>query len=203
MFGFEKPKVLEEVESKFSGTLKMTDGYGDRYVATGIWTQSGGVIKDVWNPVLKKFKKQKSKGKTWLILGLATGTVAKMIAKDFQPAKMVGVEIDPAMLYIGNKYFGLADIPRLEIVNLDAQKYKTEKMFDIALIDMYLTDQLPKFVYGEKFLQSKFADIVVFNHLFETEEQKQNAQKLIAKLQKIYKSVELVRVLTNVMIICA
>lgn len=200
MFGFEKPKVLEEVQSKYSGTLTVTSGYGDKYVSTGIWTQSGGVIKDVWHPVLRKIGK---KDKSWLVLGLATGTVAQMISKKYRPAKIVGVEIDPAMLYIGKKYFALDQIPNLEIVNLNAKWYLPNDKFDYALVDMYLTDQLPEFVYGDKFLTRKFANVVVFNHLFETDVQKRNAEKLIANLQKTYPRVELIRVLTNVMIICA
>lgn len=191
---------MEEVKSKYSGKLTVTDGYGTRYVSTGIWTQSGGVIKDVWEPILKKVgKKQKS----WLVLGLATGTVAQMIAKKYQPSKIVGVEIDPEMIRIGKKYFDLDKIPNLEIVNIDAAKYKNREQSDFVLVDVYQGDVLPKFVYSEKFLNNRLGNIVVFNHLFYTPDHKKKAEELIDKLREKYPKIELVRVLTNVMIICA
>lgn len=202
MFGFDKPKVLEEVESKFSGTLRVTDGYGERYVTTGIWTQSGGVIKEIWQPVLKKIAK---KDKSWLVLGLATGTVAQLINKKYHPTRIMGIEIDPEMIRIGWQYFDLAKIPKLEIGNVSAEDYvsvATEK-FDYVLVDVYLEDKLPGFVYSDQFLSKKIGETIVFNHLFHTSEQKQNAEKLIAKLREKYPKIELVRVLTNVMIICA
>lgn len=203
MFGLDKPKVLEEVESKYSGKLTVTEGYGTRYVSTGIWTQSGGIITDVWNPVLKKLAKPK--GKSWLILGLATGTVAQIISKKYQPTKIVGVEIDPEMIRIGKKYFDLDKIPNLEIINEDALStvQLSTVNYDFVLVDMYLGDQLPKFVYSDKFLQKRIGKVVVYNHLFYTSEQKENAEKLIQKLQKKYQNVRLMRVLTNMMIICA
>ncbi len=202
MFGLNKPKVLEEVESKFSGTLTVTEGYGTRYVSTGMWTQSGGIITDVWSPVLKKLKNPKNK--SWLVLGLATGTVAHMISKKYQPTKIVGVEIDPEMIHIGKKYFDLDKIPNLEIVNKDASDLSFDiGLFDITLVDMYLGDQLPKFVYSQKFIKSLPGDVIVFNHLFYTNMQKENAQKLVDILKKNYSKIQLVRVLTNLMIICS
>jgi len=204
MFGLDKPKVLEEVESKFSGKLTVMEGYGHKYVVTGIWTQSGGIIEDIWKPVLKALRAQHEvHNKTWLILGLATGTVAKIIAKKYKPVKIVGVEIDPAMLRIGKKYFDLDKIPNLEVINLDASKYKSNIIFDYVLVDIYQGDQLPEFIYGDKFLNNKFAKVAVFNHLFYSDSQKENAQKLVQSLKNIYTNVKLMRVLTNLMIICA
>ncbi len=207
MFGLGKPKVLEEVESQYNGKLTVTDGYGDRYVSTGIWTQSGGVIKDVWRPVLKKIAK---KDKSWLILGLAAGTAAQMISKKYRPTKIVGVEIDPEMIRIGKQYFDLDKIPNLEIINKSAEHLPAGRHglvlgpehYDFVLVDMYQNDQLPNFVYSDKFLDKRMGNIVVFNHLFYSDEMKQNAEKLVTKLRKKYQDVRLMRVLTNLMIIC-
>ena len=91
----------------------------------------------------------------------------------------------------------------MEIINTDAQKYTSSEVFDYVLVDMYLGDKLPKFVYSDKFLQKRLGQIVVFNHLFHTDDQKQNAEKLTAKLRQIYPSIKLIRILTNLMIICA
>ncbi|MEK7124336.1 MAG: hypothetical protein AAB877_01440, partial [Patescibacteria group bacterium] len=142
MFG---PKVVAEFDSKYSGKIRVMQGWGYKYVSTGFWTQSGGIIKDVWQPAFKKIHPQKSK--TWLILGLATGTIAKLIPN---PAKIVGVEIDPIMINIGRKYFALDQIPNLKIIIKNANDYllTTNDYFDYVLVDLYCADQIPKFVYS-------------------------------------------------------
>lgn len=197
MFG---PKVIEEFESKYSGKIRVMQIFGYKYVSTGYWTQSGGIIKEVWAPVFKKIHPQKNK--SWLILGLATGTIAKMIR---QQTVITGVEIDPVMIAIGKKYFGLNQIPNLKIVVIDAQKFKSRQPFDYVLVDLYCVDQLPQFVYSQKFLSSlsHLGNIVIINHLYHSEDQKDNARKLVARLEKIFGKVELLRSLTNLLIICS
>lgn len=197
MFG---PKVIEEFESKYSGKIRVMQIFGYKYVSTGYWTQSGGIIKEVWAPVFKKIHAPKNK--TWLILGLATGTIAKMIP---QPAEITGVEIDPVMIEIGKKYFGLDQIPNLKIVVADAQKFKSSQTFDYVLVDLYCIDQLPHFVYSQKFLSSLslLGNLVIINHLYYSEEQKRQAKQLIEKLEKIFGKVELLRSLTNLFVICS
>jgi len=176
-------------------------GWGYKYVSTGFWTQSGGIIKDVWQPVFKKVHPQKNK--TWLILGLATGTVAKLIPK---PVKIIGVEIDPIMIDIGKKYFALDQIPNLKIVIKDANGYlqTTNDHFDFILVDLYLGDQIPKFVHSSKFLKNlrTVGKVVVFNHLFHSEVQKKSTLDLQGKLEKYFTSVTSIRSLTNLLLIC-
>jgi spermidine synthase len=200
---FFGPRLLARYTSKFSGDIRVMQALGYRYVATGILTQSGGVVAEVWQPVLKKLAK---KHQSWLILGLATGTVAEMISKKISPTHIVGVEIDPIMLEIGRKFFSLSIIPDLEIVQADALSYikKMRDHFDVILVDMYLGDKLPEFVYSPKFLHSLklIGRTVVFNHLFYDEAKKAKAEKFINDLKVIFPTITLQRVLTNVMITC-
>jgi spermidine synthase len=201
MFGLDKPKVLEEIKSKYSGTLRVMQGYGYKYVTSGVLTQSGGLINDVWNPVLKKIAK---KNKTWLVLGLATGTAAQIIAKKYKPEKIVGVEIDPEMIRIGKQYFNLGKISNLEIVNASAEHLSLNtEHFDYILVDMYLNDRLPEFVYSNKFLEQleQLGELVIFNHLYYEDWMKERAEDFIKDIGKHWKNIKLIRVLTNIMII--
>jgi spermidine synthase len=197
-------KILEEHESKFSGPVKVVSFWGYKYIATGILTQSGGLVKDVWEQVLKKYgRKQKS----WLILGLAGGTIAKVVSDYLKPAKITGVEIDPLMIDLGKRYLDLNKIPELEIVLADAKNYiyQTKSSFDYILVDMYLCDKLPDFVYSPKFLKrlKQLSSYVIFNHLFYDPEKKTKAEELVNKLKLIFTEVTLVRKLTNLLIICS
>src|SRR3989344_3246550 len=111
MFG---PKVLETVNSRVSGKIEVRKSDWDTYVAVGHLTQSGGLVKELWQKVLTKIPRSLPvKNQSWLILGLATGTLAKLISQKYSPAQMVGVELDPQMIRLGKKYFGLDKIPNL------------------------------------------------------------------------------------------
>lgn len=202
IFSF-KPKILEEHQSKFSGPVKVVSSWGDKYIATGILTQSGGLVKEVWEGVLKKYGRE---DKTWLILGLAGGTIAKIISDRLRPQKIVGVEIDPLMIELGKKYLDLNKIPGLEIILADTKSYmqRATGHFDFILVDMYLGDKLPDFVYDPKFLNKlgQLGELVIFNHLFYDADKKSKAGELVNNLKQIFTEVTLVRKLTNLLIIC-
>ncbi len=199
-FSAFKPKVISEFNSKYSGQILVKQDWTHKYVTTGNLTQSGGLVRDVWQPVIKKFAR---KNKSWLILGLATGTVARLIP---QPAQMLGIEIDPVMIEIGKKYFDLDNIPNLKILKLDAKDYllKTKDKFDFILVDLYLGDQLSSFLYSPKYLKKlrKAGKTVIINHLFYDDDKRKKAQELINKLKVIFQDIRLHRILTNLMIIC-
>lgn len=175
------------------------------YFTTGFWTQSGGIIRDLWGPVLSSVRP--AKHAFWLILGLSGGTVAGIISKKYSPAKIVGVELDPIMINLGKKYLNLDKIPHLKIVNNDANYYlqTTNFKYDYALIDMYIGETPPEFIYTDKFLHrlKQQAAILIFNHLFYTSAQKLTAEKFINRLDKIFSTVKLQRRLTNILIICS
>ena len=200
MFG---PKVLETIQSKFNGKLEIRRWGRDIYITTNNLTQSGGLVNDLWNPVLKKTAQ---KDKSWLVLGLAAGTVAKIISAKYKPEKIIGVEIDPIMIDIGCRYFGLDKIPNLKVLNVDAKDYllKTNNQFDFILVDLYISDQCPRFVYSKRFLEKlkKVGKLVIINHLVYDDTKRRSAEKLIKLLSPRFKNIRLRRILTNVLIIC-
>jgi predicted membrane-bound spermidine synthase len=203
LIDFFRPRVVETAQSKYSGQIRVVSAFGSRYLATGQLTQSGGLVKDVWDPVLRKYGQ---KNQSWLILGLAGGTIAKIISGRLSPSKIVGVEIDPLMIKLGKKYLDLNNIPNLEIVVANAHNYvlRATSGFDFILVDMYLGDELPEFVYDEKFLKKlgQLGQLVIFNHLFYDDPKRHQAAELVAKLKSIFPSVTLMRKLTNLLIIC-
>lgn len=198
------PKILEEHNSKYSGTIRLMQAWGYKYVATGGLTQSGGLVHDVWKPILQKYAQNH---KSWLILGLATGTIAEILSDKYSPSRLVGVEIDPIMLNLGRRHFGLDLIPGLEIINADARKYiaRPNLYFDYILVDLYLGDQLPDFVYSPKFISrlKRLGQIVIINHLFYDVQKKIQAESLVQLLKQTFPHLTLHRVLTNLMFVCS
>lgn len=208
--------IVEEFESKYSKKLivkKIWDWGWHKYVTTGVLTQSGGLINDLWKPVIRNWKLPARNAfstadaggeiKNCLVLGLATGTLANIIAKKYKGVKITGVEIDPVMIKIGKKYFDLDKIPNLTIINKDAKEFNSG-YFDVIFVDLYFGDQPPSFLYTPKYLKklSRLGKRAIFNHLFYDDKKKMAAQVLIKRLDKYYQKITLRHVLTNVMIIC-
>lgn len=203
-----KPQILESINSRVSGKMEVRKLGRDIYVTTSGLTQSGGLIKDLWSKTLKKTAKTHSLEKcSWLILGSATGTLAKIVATHYSPSRMVGVEMDPEMLRIGKEYFELGKITGLEIVQRDANKYiqSTTDNFDWVLVDLYVGDQLPKFVYSDRFISAvkKNGHQAIFNHLFYDPGKVKLAKSLSAKLATKFSHIQLIRELSNLLIVCS
>ncbi len=189
--------VIEEQNSDFSGKIQVlkTFPWSKPYISTGFLTQSGGLVNDVWKPVIKLIKNYNN----YLILGLAGGTLAKLISKTNPKAQITGVEIDPAMIYLGKKYLDLDTVPNLKIIIGDAQKNIVKS--DVIFIDLYINDTVPDFVYSKKFLSKLKCKLLIINHLFYDDSKKTNAQVLIKLLESCANHIEIRRVLTNLIII--
>jgi spermidine synthase len=94
-----------------------------------------------------------------LILGLAVGTIAKGIVES-RPAgavSVVGVELDPAVVALGEKFFSLARLhDRIEVHVEDARAYlehSTERV-DMILLDVYANQRyIPPHLVTEEFFQ--------------------------------------------------
>jgi len=199
-------QVLAQAESKFSGQLKVINSFGDVYISTGVLTQTGGIVRNLWLPTVKKISKYyRHKSSDILILGLAGGTLARLINKYLPNTQITGVEIDPVMITLGRKYLGLGQIENLKIINKDANVYitNTHHIYDIVFVDLYLYDQIPKFVYTKIFLKQlgKLGKQIIINHLFFDNIKKYNAEKLIKTLETLKYEIHLQRILTNVLII--
>ncbi len=201
-----RPKVLADLPSKYNRRVIVKQGWGYTYIHTddANVTQSGGIVKDVWRPVLKKIAQP---NKSWLVFGVAGGTLLQMLSDNYRPLHMTGIEIDPVMINVGKKYFHTDQIPGLTIINTDANTYakKTKEKFDYVLVDIYIGELLPAFVYSTAFLSAlkKLAPIVVVNHLFYSSQNKHTAEELVKTLSTIYPKVSLVRSLANLLLICS
>lgn len=200
-----RPQILETVVSPLNGELVVRQSGRTIYITTGSLTQTGGLISDLWTSTLKKI--HPARHRHWLILGLAGGTAARLVSQKYHSSTITGVEIDKHMVALGKKYLELAKIPNLTIINSDARNYlkHLKTKFDYILVDMYLGDKLPSFVYGDQFLGQleQLGQLVIINHLFYDEAKKTLAHTLVKALESRFQQVVLHRTLTNLMLICS
>lgn len=200
---FFKPKVIGKFQSDYSGTIRVVQGWGFRHLSTEKIQQSGGIVREIWSKALKN---KASKNKSWLVLGVAGGTVIKMISQKFSSSRIVSVDIDPVIVDVGRKYFGLGDIPNSQVIITDAKDYlqKTKDKFDYILVDLFGVEGPPPFVYTENFLKrlKVVGEKVFINHLYNTPENIQLTHQLLESFQALGFSAQLQRVLANAVIIC-
>lgn len=207
---FSGAKIIEEVKSDFNGKISVVKSLssGISFQVEGL-TQSGSVVSDVWNTVLKKIKSEKEKVNKCLILGLGGGSAAKLVRKYWPNSKITGIDIDPVIVNLGSKYLNL-DEANIDVEIVDARKYLTRliregRTFDLVLIDMYVGHEIPKefteniFVLDIKKIVSE-TGLAVFNRLYFGENRK-DAQKFAKKLEKTFSEVTYIYPEANVMFI--
>ena len=196
MFGI---KIVEERKSKFNGKVRVIRSLGlGTYLQAGGITQSGGVVTAIWQKTLKKIKSRQQEVKNCLILGLGGGTVVGLVRKYWPLAKVTGVEIDPVMVELGEKYLGLKGV---KVKIQDAFDFPVQG-YDLVVVDLYCGEKFPEKFADEKFLHKLTQNkMVVFNRLYYGEKRKE-AVKFGEKLEKIFKKVDCFYPEANLMFFC-
>ena len=156
---FFYPKTIETRKSNINGEIKVVKLFGSYRLVVGKYSQSGGLVHEIWKKALKKVKKSVITDKPKiLILGLGAGSAAEIINKNWFKAEITGIELDKTMIILGKKYFSLNKIENLNINICDAiqwmEKNAKKKKFDLVIVDLYIGSNSPNQVSGDKFLST-------------------------------------------------
>ena len=139
----------------------------DRLVSGGIWdafalaplfaaqdggrrTEDGGKTEDVISTVHRPSSSVSSESSVFrppssvLIIGLAGGTVARQYTAIYGPLDIVGVEIDPLLVEVGQRYFGM-QLSNLRPVLADGRTWlQTDRgRYDVIIVDAYRQPYIP------------------------------------------------------------
>ncbi|MFZ5365928.1 MAG: spermidine synthase [Patescibacteria group bacterium] len=216
--------VLEETESVINGKIQvLEDIFGKRRLVVGGLTQSGEAVEKIWEAAIKVISNWKLVIRNCLILGLGAGNAAKVLAKgEGRRAKILGIEIDPEIIRLGKRYFGLGEAKNLRILNEDAINWLRScsndlyppcgeaghgsRRFQLILVDLYKGDQVLPETENNEFLQNikKILvpdGIVIFNRLYYSEK-KEKTDKFLEKLKKYFSKIEAKIVETNKLFLC-
>lgn len=205
-------KVLEEVDSPINGKIRVVKdlAFGTHIQVENL-TQSGGVVEEIWRSTLRKVKGKGQEVKECLILGLGGGSAAKLVRKFWPNTKITGVDIDPFMIEMGNKYMGL-DKVQVQVEVQDAMNFvrvssKSKRKFDLILVDLYVGHEVPEKFSSQAFLRLVLRlttknGIAVFNRLY-FGEKRPEAMKFGKKLEKVFSKVDYVFPEANLMFVCS
>jgi len=97
----------------------------------------------------------KPDAKRVLVLGMGGGAVTKRWWRDYPDMTIDSVEIDPTVVDVARRYFGLPDDPRLGVFTTDARRYiqTTDKTYDVVIVDAYYAESLPFHLTTTEFLR--------------------------------------------------
>ncbi|RZJ28796.1 MAG: methyltransferase domain-containing protein [Flavobacterium sp.] len=157
------PVTIEKRKSGVSKDLEVTWNNGELVLDSRNTNYSFGSLQRI----LRRGLKEIGFGKvavmdSILVLGVAGGSVIRTLADEIKTsAHITGVDIDPEVLELGRKYFGLGAIQNLEIVVADAFEYvlRTRKTYDLIIIDIFKDTEMPNFLF-EYFFASRVAEIL-------------------------------------------
>jgi spermidine synthase len=78
------------------------------------------------------------------IIGLAGGTIARQFTAAYGPVPIDGVEIDPAIVAAGRKYFGMTE-PNLHVHIADGRTYlrASHETYDVVAVDAFQQPYIP------------------------------------------------------------
>ena len=127
MLALNSPKVMQ--------SLRRHDGGPTGYY----WDQLAAV------PAL-------ARGGAALFLGVAGGTAVEAMQRAWPGLRAVGVEIDPAVIAVARQHFGLS----IPVAAADARRFVAAEgeRFDVIVIDLYATGQIPPHVATREFYQA-------------------------------------------------
>lgn len=156
-FFLSLPKTLFESTSPLSGEIKVIEQGSERRLMVGgvcqsVNTEAPGVEQRYWGQAAKEVKRVKSKVQSCLILGLGGGTVVHFLARDFPGVQIDVVELDPVIVDIARRFFGLDQIPNLRVITADAAAVvnnpKTYNLpattYNLILVDLYCGSKFPE-----------------------------------------------------------
>lgn len=149
------PINIYKRKSTRNKTIEITWTNGQIVLDTENTNYSYGSLQRILRYGLKNIGFEKiAKMDSILLLGVAGGSVIKTLIDEIKfKGKITGVEIDPEMIEIANKFFNLNKISNLDMVIDDAFDYvlKTNAFFDLIIIDVFEDAYMPNFLFENYF----------------------------------------------------
>jgi spermidine synthase len=159
----DEGEVIFETESEHQYIRVIDQHDGDRVLELneGQATHSllppeGYLTDDVWDGYLVlPFTALTEPPERIAILGNAAGTTARAYGHYFPQTLVDGVEIDPELEEVGNRYFDMDSNPNLTVHNEDARPWlrSADGGYDVIMVDAYRQPYIPFYLATREFFE--------------------------------------------------
>lgn len=180
--------------------LKLNEGVGihsvyhpDMLMSQGIWDYF------LLAPLFRAERPVPAMTDEVLIIGLAAGTVSSLYTTVYGPLPITGVELDPAIIEVGQRYFAM-DQANLTAVAADGRRWlqqqPAERRFDLILVDAYRPPYIPFHLTTVEFFQlvrdHLAQDGVLAMNVGRTDRDYALVASMVATLRRVFPSVMIV-----------
>ncbi|HHE71354.1 MAG TPA: spermine synthase, partial [Chloroflexi bacterium] len=134
-----------------------------------------------------------------LVIGLAAGTTPTQLTEIYGPISIDGVEIDPAIVEVGRRYFGMT-MPNLNVHIADGRTFllQTQTVYDLVVVDAYRLPYIPWHLTTVEFFKDVRShltdDGVVAINVGHTPSDWRLVDAMVATMSCVYDSVHIVAV---------
>jgi spermidine synthase len=154
-------KVVYRKESQYH-RIAVTDDEDSRYLRFDSSFQSGMFLAD---PYRTRFEyvdylhlglAYRPGARRMLFIGLGGGSAPKRMWRDFPNLQIQVAELDPEVVKVARRYFGLPDDPRLRVAAEDGRRYLArhdDERWDVIAIDAFYSDSIPFHLTTREFLE--------------------------------------------------
>ena len=156
LLSFLLPVKIHQKKSVYSKNLEVTWNNGYLVLDSENTNYSYGSLQRVLKKGLKYIGYDRIRNfQSILVLGVAGGSVIETLKKEIKfEGQITGVEIDPVVVELATKYFGLGKYNNVSIVIDDAFEFalKTKEKYDLIIIDVFQDTTMPNFLFEDFFI---------------------------------------------------
>jgi spermidine synthase len=156
LLSFLLPVKIHQKKSVYSKNLEVTWNNGYLVLDSENTNYSYGSLQRVLKKGLKYIGYERIREfQSILVLGVAGGSVIETLKKEIKfDGIITGVEIDPVVVELATKYFGLGKYNNVSIVIDDAFEFalKTKEKYDLIIIDVFQDTAMPNFLFEDFFI---------------------------------------------------
>ncbi len=193
-------QTIARFSSRYNKDIRVSEDFGKLNLIVGGSLQSGPFIEKLWGKAMGAFSNFLPElPRSILVLGVAGGSVIRILRRFYPRAVVLGVEIDPVMIDVGEKYFSLRQDRYFTVVREDARVFidralSAKRTFDLVLVDTFFGRHVVPWVNDERNL-AKLKRLltrdgaVIINFLRENE-YREMSDVLLDKLRQIFHSVK-------------
>jgi spermidine synthase len=166
--------ISKKIPSVHSGLLELKFVDGKMLLDSPYSSHSYGTLQKVLEFALRHI--ELSNIQTVLLLGLGGGSVIKSLRGRFRyKGKIEAVEIDPLMISIAGKEFGIVTDKRTQIECCEASTYVSgeTKTFDLIIVDLFIDNRVSEEILSDEFwcaLKDRVSSngYIIFNSMHES-----------------------------------
>lgn len=141
--------------SEVNGRLQVKWREGKKVLDTKQTNYSYGTLEKVLNYGLDSIPLENIE--SVLLLGMGGGCIINSLKSRYNcSAPVTAIELDPVVIDIAEKEFGITESADLKIIARDAYDYtlETEDSFDLTIIDIFIDIHVPDKFYSTRFWEA-------------------------------------------------